>query len=139
MRRDKLEVVYDFGKEVIIQARDITIREDFEIVDGTSKAPSDIALHNELGTLSDSQKNTIKKLLVNSIDGAINNLLWMMEEHNDQYAFVAKCDDGTQFDIEQESDGLCIGQYEFVDRFSKYNSILDILETGKLEKEATKR
>lgn len=135
MKRDKLDIVYEFGKDVIIQARDMTIREDFEIVDGISKAPSDIALHNELRTLSDAQKHTIKKLLINSIDGAINNLLWMMEEHNDRYAFVAKCDNGTQFDIDQESDGLCVGQYEFVDRFSKYNDILNILETGKLEKE----
>lgn len=133
-KEDNLEIIYNFGRDVIVKARDMTIQEDFEIINGTSKAPSDIALHNELKTLSDIQKNTIKKLIINSIDGAINNFLWMMEENNDKYAFIAKCDDGSQFDIEQESDGLCMGQYEFIDQYSKYNEILDILETGKLEK-----
>ncbi|MDR1334543.1 MAG: hypothetical protein LBJ71_04980 [Holosporaceae bacterium] len=134
--KEKLGIIYDFGKDVVVKARDMTIEEDFGIVNGTSKPPSDIKLHGELSNFSDEQKNTVKKLIINSIDGAINNFLWMMEQNNDKYAFVARCEDGTEFDIEQESDGLCMGQYVFIDEFSDYNNILKILETGEIEKKS---
>ena len=131
----KLDIIYSFGRDIIVKARDMTIDDDFKIIDGTSKAPSDVALHSELNDLSDKHKEVLKKLIINSIDGAINNLIWMMEQNNDKYAFVAKRENGLPFDIEQESDGLCMGQYVFIERYSKYNNILDILETGRLEKD----
>lgn len=134
--KEKLDIIYGFGKDVIIKARDMTINSDFGIIEGTSKAPSYVELHKELANFNNEQKNTVKRLIINSIDGAINNFLWMMEQNNDKYAFTAKCKDGTQFDIEQESDGLCMEQYAFIDEYSKYNDILKILETGKIEKES---
>lgn len=136
MEKDKLEIIYDFGKEVIVKARDMTIHEDFSILEGTAKPPiyQDMFKRIKELSFSEEQKEFIKALVVNSIDGAINNFLWMMEEHNDKYAFVAKCNDNTQFDIEQESDGLCMGQWEFTDCYSEYNMIEEILRTGKLSK-----
>lgn len=130
----KLDIVYNFGKDVIVKSRDMTIQENFEIVDGKSRAPSDIALYDEIHDLNIKQRNTIKKIIINCIDGAINNFIWMMEQNNDKYAFIAKNEENS-FDLEQESDGLCVGQYEFIEQYSKYNNILDILETGKIEKE----
>jgi hypothetical protein len=132
--REKIDIIYDFGKDVVVKARDMTIEEDFGIVNGTSKPPSNIKLHRELSNFSDEQKNTVKKLIINSIDGAINNFLWMMEQNNDKYAFVAKCEDETEFDIEQESDGLCMGQWVFIDEYSKYNTVDEFLETGEIKK-----
>jgi hypothetical protein len=132
--KEKIDIIYDFGKDVVVKARDLAIDTGFEIVDGLSKAPAYIELHKELGNLNNEQKNTIKKLIISIVDGTINNFLWMMEQNNDKYAFVAKCKNGEQFDIEQESDGLGVGQYVFIDEYSKYNSILQILETGEIEK-----
>lgn len=136
--KEKLDIIYGFGKDVVVKARDMTIVEKFEIVNGGSNAPLYIRLNEKLSNFSEEQKNVVKELMITSIDGAINNFLWMMEENNDKYAFNAKCEDGTQFDIEQESDGLCMGQWEFIDEFSKYNDIDKILDTGKIEKEPKK-
>ncbi|MDR3179911.1 MAG: hypothetical protein LBT70_03355 [Holosporaceae bacterium] len=132
--REKIDIIYNFGKNVIIAARDMTIKEKFEIVNGSSNAPLYIKLHEELASFNSEQKKIIQKLMITSIDGAINNFLWMMEQNNDKYAFVAKCKNGEQFDIEQESDGLCMGQWVFIDEYSKYNTVDEILETGKIGK-----
>ena len=131
---NKEAIIYDFGKEVIVKTRDMTIEENFDIVEGNSNAPSDVALHNELKTLTEEQRDAVKKLIINSIDSSINNFIWNMEESGDKYSFVAKCEDSTEFNIEKESDGLGMGQYVFIERYSKYNDILDILETGRISK-----
>lgn len=137
--KEKIDIIYEFGKDVIVQARDVTIDTGFKIVNGLSKAPAYIELHKELEKFSDEQKNTVKKLIISSADGAINNFIRMMEQYNDKYAFTAKRENGEQFDIEQESDGLCMGQYVFIDEFSKYNDILKVLETGKIERESAEK
>lgn len=132
----RLDIIYRFGKEVIVQARDVTIHGSLSILDGTANAPSYKKMFKKMEelTFSREQKEYMLSLIIDSIDGAINNLIWMMEENNDKYAFWAKCADGTQFDIEQESDGLCVGQWEFIDEFSQYNTADEFLETGRLEK-----
>jgi hypothetical protein len=134
--KEKNDIIYDFGKDVIVKARDMTIKDGVEILGGISKAPPHIKLYNELENLDERQKDAVKKIIINSVDSAINNFLWMMEENNDKYAFTAKCENGGQFDIEQESDGLCVGQYVFIGEFSEYNNILEILETGEIEKKS---
>jgi len=136
MKGKHLDIIYRFGKDVVVQARDMTIRGSLSILDGTANAPryKDMLKKMEELAFSKEQKEYMLSLVINSIDGAINNLIWMMEENNDKYAFVAKCADGTQFDIEQKSDGLCMGQWEFIDEFSKYNTADEFLETGELEK-----
>lgn len=136
---DKLDIIYNFGKDVIVKARDMTIQEDLSILEGTAKPPIYKNIFKKMEELSFSkeQKEFMRALIVNAVDGAMNNFIWMMEEHNDKYAFIAKDDDGGGFDIEQESDGLCMGQWEFIDCYSKYNIIDDILETGKIEKETS--
>jgi hypothetical protein len=136
--KEKIDIIYDFGKDIVVKARDMTIVEKFEIVNGGSNAPLYIRLNEKLSNFSEEQKNVVKELMITSIDGAINNFLWMMEQNNDKYAFTAKCENGEMFDIEQVSDGLCMGQWEFIDEFSKYNDIDKILETGQLEKDENK-
>lgn len=135
--KEKLDIIYEFGKDVITEARDITIKQSLNTIDGISKAPLRIKLYSKLQGITDQQKDVIKEIIIDSIDGAINNFLWMMEENNDKYAFTAKCGNGEAFDIEQESDGLCMGQWEFIDQYSKYNTVDEILETGKIEKESS--
>ena len=132
----KLDIIYNFGKKVIVEARDRSIYEEFCIMNGESKVRDFIEIHKkfEALNLTEEQKKYITFFIMESVDRTINNFIWMMECNNKRFAFVAKEEDGSCFDIEQESDGLCVGQWEFIDRYSKYNTAEDILKTGEIEK-----
>ena len=136
MENKKVETIYGFGKDVIVEARDRSINEEFRIMNGASKAPEFIKIYSQFNALNftEEQKKYIKFFIIESIDRAINNFIWMMECNNNKFAFVAKEENNSCFDIEQESDGLCIGQWEFIDRYSKYNTAEDMLRTGEIEK-----
>ncbi len=136
MENKKLDTIYEFGRKVVVEARDTTIESHLKIIDGSTKPTFRIALHKKIQALgfTEEQKSLVTTMLVDAIDGAINNFIWMMECNNDKFAFVAKEEDNSCFDIEQESDGLCIGQWEFIDRYSRYNTAEDMLKKGEIEK-----
>ncbi len=136
MEKEKLDIIYDFGKDVVVKAREQSLYFLFLMIENKAKALSS----KKLGKLieknfNEEQKKILQMLVVDSVDSTINNFIWMMEENNDKYAFTAKTKNGEMFDMEQESDGLCMGQWEFIDEFSKYNDIDKILETGEIEKD----
>ena len=136
MENKKLDTIYNFGKEVIVEARDMTIESQLKVINRTTRPPFRVALYKKMLALdfSEEQKSLVTTMLIDAIDGAINNFIWMMECNNNKFAFVAKEEDGSCFDIEQESDGLCVRQWEFIDRYSKYNTAEDMLKTGEIEK-----
>lgn len=82
----------------------------------------------------ESTKQRIIALFIDTLDGFINNVFWNFEQSDGKYKIVTQDKNGRDFDIVTESDGLCTGQWEFIDRYSKYNTFEDILRTGEIEK-----
>ena len=146
MDDNNAEAIWNFGKEVIIRERDAAIRGFFSDCD-LHLAPINkqensyvsnygqqlVALASKLN-ISEEALNTVKILFVEALDCFINSLFWNFEQSNGKYKIVTQDKNGQDFDIVTESDGLCTGQWEFIERYSKYNTAEDMLRTGEIEK-----
>ncbi|RUT71657.1 hypothetical protein D0817_02950 [Flavobacterium cupreum] len=69
-----------FGKFLVENLRDKGISHAEILLNNKSKAPSRLPLQSELNKLSDLQKDLVKKTVVESIDVAIHDFLFALQE-----------------------------------------------------------
>lgn len=117
MSSDK-EMLWEFGKVFMKTARDLSITQEFKVVEGEAKAPSSIKLHERIGVLKPQQSEAIKDVIVDAVDHALNNFLWVIEQHEEFDLVCYK--DGRAISLRDLSDGLCGDYWNFVDMFSKF-------------------
>lgn len=117
------EMLWLFGKTLIETARDLSIRQEFQVLDGEAKAPLSKLIHEKIGVLSEKQVDSIKDLIIDAIDTGLNNFLWIIEQSEDFDLVCYK--NGETLSLRDLSDGLC-GDYDsFVSMFSKYKNLHD--------------
>ena len=121
------EALDKFGKAFIRKARDLTILEEFRRIEGEGKGVISKKIYDNLKDFSSEQRLAIKKLVVDAIDGALDNFLWLLEE-SDEFELVAYHEDKT-LPLKNISDGLSVDYWNFVDYFSKYKMLEDILDS----------
>ncbi|ARN84930.1 hypothetical protein [Candidatus Nucleicultrix amoebiphila] len=121
----ELRALYIFGQILMKHVRDLTIREEYNIIAGITKAPVNIELYKKLKLIPDDQKETLKNLVVDAVDGALNNFLWLIEQ-SDDFDLVAYKNKET-FSLKGISDGLCGDYWNFVEEFSEYTTAAEML------------
>jgi len=121
MEDHKMEALEDFGKKFVQKSRDFTIQEELKIIEGSAKSPTSIKLHEKLNGFSPEQIETVKDIIIDTVDGALNNFLWLLEQE-DQIDLVS-FQDGKSVSLKEISDGLSVDYWNFVDKFSKYKRI----------------
>ncbi|WP_343614307.1 hypothetical protein [Flavobacterium sp.] len=72
-----------FGEFLVKNLRDKGIEKAEVLLNGKSKAPSLQKLQSELNNFSDSDKELIKEVVVKSIDTAIHDFLFAIQELDD--------------------------------------------------------
>ncbi|HQS85015.1 MAG TPA: hypothetical protein PLY23_09020 [Alphaproteobacteria bacterium] len=107
------EALDKFGKAFIRKARDLTILEEFRRIEGEGKGVISKKIYENLKDFSSEQRLAIKKLVVDAIDGALDNFLWLLEE-SDEFELVAYHEDKT-LPLKNISDGLSVDYWNFVD------------------------
>lgn len=120
MENKKQEIFDCFGKRLIETARDLTITEEFRVIEGTAAAPSSRELSQRLQSLDSEHLDAIKELIIDTVDGALNNFLWVIEQENISLIAVNQDSPGNNLDLKDFSDGLCGDYWNFVDKFSSY-------------------
>jgi hypothetical protein len=133
MDENNSSAIYEFGKEIVVSARDHILDGLESVFQGKTELP-DIELFQTIQDLPVEKLNIIKQLIVNYVDSTMHCLLIRFEESDGKYKIVAKDKNGKNFDIAAESDGLGVGLFVFIDEFSKYNDCSTFAKTGKLEK-----
>ena len=133
MNDDNVDAIYEFGKSVVISARDRTIRGIIQLLNGEARDSLGKFLFEEIEK-KDFSREILYALLLDCVDNTINDLLWSFEQNEGKYKILTSNYKGREFDIVAGSDGLCVGQWEFIDEFSQYNTADEFLETGELEK-----
>jgi len=120
MTNDKL--LEKFGQILMTEVRDEAIEKYEMIVSGRMKSTPAIEVNTKLSALSDDQLSLIREVVVNSIDDVIHNLLWMIEQHEDDVELI--CSEGTnKANMNEVSDGLSGEIYTddgWIALFSKY-------------------
>jgi hypothetical protein len=110
-----------FGERLIKASRDLTIAQELKILDGSAKAPESKKLHEKLKDFSPEQIATIRKIIIDSVDGALNNFLWMIEQEDE--IDLVFYQDNKACSLKEASDGLSVDYWNFVDAFSVYERI----------------
>jgi hypothetical protein len=133
MDENNSSAIYEFGKEIVVGARDYIVGGLESVFQGKMKGHN-VELFQKIQDLPVEKLNIIKQLIVSYIDSTVHGLLIRFEESNGKYQIVAKDKNGKNFDIAAESDGLGVGIFVFIDEFSKYNDYDTFVKTGKLKK-----
>lgn len=127
MDENNMDAIYEFGKDIVINARDSAIGEIEDLLKGKAFGNIRKKLFEEVKKMHlDEQKLKIITLLVaDGIDAMMHRLFVNFDESFGKYRIVTKDKKENDFNIVTESDGLPYGYYEFIDEFSKYKSIDD--------------
>lgn len=131
------DLVDEFGKDIVIKARDYTISNIERLFLGKTKGETG-ALFKEIQNLPPETLSAIQQLLVHYVDGAIHDLFVKFNESFGKYKIISKDESGKEVDLIEASDGLNYEYFIFIDEFSKYNSAYDDPDSNdewKLEKD----
>lgn len=112
-----------FGQEFISSIRDQSIFEFEAILNGRMKSKSSIELSNEIKAFDENQINVLKKVVFNSIDSVIYNVLNMLEQNEENMKLLISQDGNDEKNIVELSDGLSgelFTENGWIEKFSKY-------------------
>lgn len=126
--------VYQFGKDIVIEARDNSI-ENLNMLFARKSKSNRGKLFELISHLPEDVICAIKNIILYSIDDSFHSILGRFDKYSGKYRIVVGDIGETAFDIVEESDGLAYGLLEFIDEYSKYNTADEFLATGKLEKD----
>ncbi|WP_286877224.1 hypothetical protein, partial [Delftia sp. 67-8] len=116
---NRQDILRDFGKIFIKEARDSSIERVFDFIQGNLRTPESIRFSEFYSPLSQDQKDDFKYLALLAIDSAIFRILRMA----DQEVIDIKFNDSDS--ISQMSDGLAgelFGDSGWMKEFSDYPS-----------------
>lgn len=74
------EILDTFGKFLVNNLRDKGINHGELLLKNQWRAPSLQKLQNDLGQLSEEQKETVRKVVISSLDSAIHDFLFSLQE-----------------------------------------------------------
>jgi len=109
------------GKLITERVRDDTIDKSNDVIDGVLKSQQAQLIYEKLKHLSTNDKEAVKELIRLTVDSAIHNTLWLVEESPDVDLTVFFND--TEVHLSEESDGLSGELYSedgWIERFSKH-------------------
>lgn len=112
-----------FGQEFISSIRDQSIYEFEAILNGRMKSKSSIELSNEIKAFDENQIKVLKKVVFNSIDSVIYNVLNMLEQNEENMKLLISQDGNDEKNIVELSDGLSgelFTENGWIEKFSKY-------------------
>lgn len=120
-RKEEFNLLYLFGENLIKSARDKTIEESIKTINGQIKDKMSLSISEKLKEISQEEKEVLEDLIIDSIDGALNNFLWMIEQH-EEFDLIAY-ENNKNISLRETSDGLSVDYWNFVDEFSQYKRL----------------
>lgn len=120
MSKQSLDI---FGEFLVKNLRDNGIENAETLLNNKSKAPSNLKIQTEISKFNESQKELIKEIVIKSIDTAIHNFLFSLQELADFENNIQISVNGKN--IVELSDGIHGESYSedgWNVKFSKYKS-----------------
>jgi len=99
-----LDPLSEFGRLLMVKLRDRGIDRLDKMLAAKAKAPALQKLQGELKSLDQEQRLLLRRAFVTSLDSAIHDFLFALQEQNDSDGRVAVLVDGSR--IAEASDGL---------------------------------
>ena len=116
------ETLESFGKLITTSVRDETLSKFDAIAAGRLKSERAVRLREALDTLTAEQLDGIKQVVAGVIDDTIHNVLWMLEQ-NDEQCQLLHSDGASAHNLVEISDGLSGELYSedgWIARFSQF-------------------
>jgi hypothetical protein len=123
-------LIEQFGENLVKVARDYTISLALDSLKQKEKMPS--VIRDIVIKLDDRQLFALKYLIVSSIDTAIHDTLWSIESCSNYKLMIET--PAEQINIEDECDSITGVTLDFIDKYSRYNTEENFLETGEIER-----
>ena len=141
MKNNKLsieELLNQWGQRTVFVSRDYTISLLMSELKNTDKLPKEI--NDILKTFNTEQLFALKYLLISCVDTSFHDTLWSIESYP-EYKLMLEHSKESLLNVDEELNavfgtGITGAILDYVDKFSKYNTADEFLETGKLEKES---
>lgn len=116
------DLLDSFGKLLMSEVRDEAIEKYEMIAQGKIRSKSAQDLNSKLSKLDDEQLSLVREAVVSSVDDVLHNLLWMIEQSDDQITLTCN-DENNAVNIHTISDGLSGEMYAedgWIAKYSRY-------------------
>ncbi|MDC1142375.1 hypothetical protein OAU50_04735 [Planctomycetota bacterium] len=111
------------GKVLVANVRDKAIEKYENIVAGQLKSPPAVTLHDKLKRFSGSELEAVREAVVGAIDDVLHHLLFAAEEHDEDFAILARNAKDALVNVATVSDGLPGELYSedgWISKYSRY-------------------
>lgn len=120
MQLNENEILDGFGKLLISKVRDRSIDEALLTLRGEAKDVISISMYDNLKSILPDHLDSITDIVIDTVDAALNNFLWMIEEEDID---IVSNENKTVYSLKNISDGLSVDYWNFVDQFSKHKRL----------------
>lgn len=114
-----IDPLSEFGRVLMVELRDRGIDRLDRLLAAKAKAPALQKLQGELESLDPKQRALLRRAFVTSLDSALHDFLFALQEQNDSGGRVAVLVDGSR--IAEASDGLHGGLFTEDGWFARYS------------------
>jgi len=117
------KILNQFGEIMISEVRDEAIEKFEKIASGRIKSVTAKEIQAKLQLFSSDQIKIMREIIVNSIDDAVHNFLWMIEQHDELEVTLGEGEFSIKENINKLSDGLSGEIYTedgWIAAYSKY-------------------
>ena len=122
-----MSALEEFCEKILSKTRDTVIDRETRIVDGYGTGVINSKLSGLIDTLSPTQKEAVKKVVIDTVDATFHELLYNLDE-NIRFKVVSYEDDGTVINLSEEHEENLVGSFlDSIDNYGKYNSSYDII------------
>ncbi len=139
MKNNKLsieELLNQWGQRTVFVSRDYTISLLMSELRNTNKLPKKI--NDIVKTFNTEQLFALKYLLISCVDTSFHDALWSIESYP-EHKLMLEHSKESLLNVDEELNavfgtGITGAILDYIDKFSKYNTADEFLETGRLEK-----
>lgn len=117
-KNDEKGILEKFSKKLIQTARDAVIEGALQKIMGENKGKIGKKIAEKLSTLTPEQKEAVSDLIINNVDGAINNFLWIIDQ--EENLDIVAYHDNEIYSLKKISGDLSIDYWDFVEEFSRH-------------------
>ena len=113
-----------FGHFLVKNLRDKAIQHLEFVIEGRWKAPAIQKLQNDMKRFNEEEIDIIKRAFINSLDAGVHDLLFAIQESNDNSSgIIVMCDDENIAELSDGLHGEIFSKNGWYAKFSNYGEI----------------
>lgn len=126
-----MKILEEFNEKILSATRNDIIDREIGILEGKVNGVINQRLNNLMSSFSNTQKDSIKKIIIDTVDATIHEFLYNLDENN-KFKIVAYDEKNFILNLSEQHEENLVGSFlDSIDNYGKYNSSYEIIMNNK--------